>query len=88
MPTTTLTSKGQLTLPKAIREQAGAHTGDRLEVSVTEDGTIHLRQLRGSVNQLAGILRRPGQRPVSIREMDESIAEFLATDDERIRSGR
>jgi len=88
MPTATLTSKGQLTLPKAIREQVGAQTGDRLDVSVSEDGTIHLRRMGGTIRELGGILRRPGQRPVSIREMDESIAEFLAADDERIRSGR
>ncbi|HGG60813.1 MAG TPA: AbrB/MazE/SpoVT family DNA-binding domain-containing protein, partial [Gammaproteobacteria bacterium] len=34
MSTTTLTSKGQLTLPKAIRDQTKLHAGDKLEVLV------------------------------------------------------
>jgi len=84
MPTATITSKGQLTLPKSVREQAGTRTGDRLEVMVSEDGSIVLRAIRGSVEQLFGLLRREGQPSVSVEEMDEAIAEHLAEDNERI----
>lgn len=41
-----------------------------------------------SIDELYGILRRPGQRTVSIREMDEAIIEFHEAEDRRIREGR
>lgn len=88
MPTATLTSKGQLTLPKSVRERAGTRTGDRLEVMVSEDGSIVLRPIRGSVERLFGLLRREGESPVSVEQMDEALSEQLAEDNERIRSGR
>lgn len=87
MPTATLSSKGQVTVPKEVRERLGINRGDRLDFILEADGSVCLRPLRKSVRELAGILRREGQRPVSVREMDESIGELLAADDERIRRG-
>lgn len=87
MPTATITSKGQLTLPKTIREQSGTHVGDRVDVSVGEDGTILLRRLGESVRDLAGIAKRPWHQPVSLQEIDESIRDFVTEADERTRSG-
>ncbi len=45
METTTLTSKGQLTLPKAVRDKLHLKTGDRLRVEVTKDGRVVLCEL-------------------------------------------
>lgn len=88
MPTSTLTSKGQLTLPKPIRDRLGVHKGDRIEFVLGPDGAVQLRPLTRSVRELAGCLAQPGQRPVRVEDMNASIAELLAEEDERIRSER
>lgn len=79
-----VTSKGQTTIPKEVREQLGLHTGTRIEW-IVEDGkaTVRPRNLRAV--DLAGILHRPGMKPVSIEEMDEAIGRAVAEDDERIK---
>ncbi len=56
---TTLTSKGQLTIPKAVRRQLGLREGDRFKVSVVDD-EIRLRPLRRyRAAQLRDLLRGP-----------------------------
>ncbi len=74
MPTATLTTKGQVTIPKEVREHLGVDTGDRLSFVVQEDGTVLVKPITHHVRELGGLLQRPGQRPVSITEMEEGIA--------------
>ena len=74
MPTATLTTKGQVTIPKEVREHLGIDTGDRLSFVVQEDGSVMVKPLTRHVRELAGLLRRPGQRPVPINQMDVGIA--------------
>ena len=72
MTTTTLTSKGQLTLPKAIRDRLRLRIGDRLEVTLREDGVILMEPVTVDVSQLKGILPAPAA-PVSLEAMEEAI---------------
>jgi len=74
MPTATMTTKGQVTIPKEVREHLGVETGDRLSFVVQEDGTVMVKPITRHVRELGGLLQRPGKRPVSVNEMDESIA--------------
>jgi antitoxin PrlF len=74
MPTATLTTKGQVTIPKEVREHLGVDTGDRLSFVVQDDGTVIVKPITRHVRELAGLLHRPEQRPLSIREMDEGVA--------------
>ena len=74
MPTATLTTKGQITIPKEVREHLGVETGDRLSFVVQQDGTVLVQSITRHVRELGGLLHRAGRRPVSIREMDEGIA--------------
>jgi len=74
MPTATMTTKGQVTIPKEVREHLGIETGDRLSFVVQEDGTVIVQPITRHVRELGGLLQRPGQRPVSANEMDEGIA--------------
>ena len=69
----TLTSKGQLTLPKRIREQLGLTAGSRLDFSVDASGMIVARPVAATALGLAGILRQPGRKAVSLAAMDEAI---------------
>lgn len=70
----TLTSKGQLTLPKALREKLSLSAGDRLEFIFDEEQGVRLVARHGSVRRLRGMLPRP-ERPVSLEAMDKAILE-------------
>ena len=74
MPTATLTSKGQLTVPKRIRELLKLETGDTVEFVVGEDGIVEVRAGNYDVRELRGLLKRPGRKPVSLEDMDAAIA--------------
>lgn len=73
----TMTSKGQTTVPKEIRKQLNLRSGDKV-FWYLEEGRIVLRTKNRSINDLAGMLHRPGQRQVSLQEMEEAIAEGAA----------
>ncbi len=82
----TLTSKGQLTLPKEIRERLGLTTGARLDFSIDDTGMIVARPLATTALGLAGRLRRPGRKPVSLRAINEAIAATAAELNPRAKS--
>jgi antitoxin PrlF len=65
----TLTSKGQITLPKELRTSLGLNPGAKLAFSQLADGTVVMRVKHRKLSDLAGILTRPGQPSVSIEEM-------------------
>jgi antitoxin PrlF len=85
MSTATLTSKGQVTIPKEVREFLHLNEGDRLEFLLEDDGSVRLQRRGRSVLELAGILHRPGMEAMSVREMKEAIMETVIEDDERIQ---
>jgi AbrB family looped-hinge helix DNA binding protein len=78
MPLATLTSKGQVTIPALVREKLGLKTGDQVNFVLTPDGGVTLTPRRTKFEDLCGILRKPGKRPVSVREMDEGIERAVA----------
>jgi antitoxin PrlF len=81
---TTLTSKGQMTLPSAARARLGLEAGDRLLVTVVDENTIVLKRPPSTpAKNLRGLLARP-KRALSVEEMDAGIAEHLL---EKQRSG-
>ncbi len=83
-----VTSKGQVTIPQRVRRHLHLEEGDKLEFTIEDDGTVRLRTIKGSVMDLFGFLKRPGHPPVTVEEMDESVEELLAEDDERIQKGK
>ena len=74
MPTGTMTSKGQTTIPKEIREHLNLKPGDRLVWSIV-NGRVRLRAKNRSIKELAGFLHRPGQKAATLEEIDEAIAQ-------------
>jgi antitoxin PrlF len=70
MPTSTLTSKGQITLPKEIRDYLKLRPGHRLEFQITPEGKVFLRPRNRDVRELKGIVRSPHARPVTVEEMN------------------
>ena len=74
---TTLTSKGQMTLPAAVRAKLGLEAGDQLSVSLLDDDTIVLKRRVGrAVATLRGLLPRPA-KALSPQEMDEGVQGHL-----------
>ena len=73
MSESTVTIKGQTTLPRAVRQVLDLGPGDRLRYVILDDGQVRLMRAQ-PVAALAGILRREGRRPVSLDEMEAAIA--------------
>ena len=87
MATATLTSKGQITLPKEVREHFHLSEGDRLEFVIRSDGEVQVRPVTGSYRALAGMLWRPGTPAPSAEMLEEELTRSLVEDDERIGRG-
>jgi len=77
MPSSTVTSKGQVTIPKEVRDKLRIGTGDRLSFVVREDGVVELRPETADLRVLYGVLEYKG-KPRSIEEMDEAIRDAVA----------
>lgn len=75
MSVLTVTSRGQVTLKKDILKHLGVRPGDRINVEKLPDGRVEVRAERrkGKISDAFGMLKREGQRPVSIEEMNEAI---------------
>jgi antitoxin PrlF len=69
---TTITSKGQITLPAAIRKALKIKAGDKLDFEVTEDGEILGKPVSNSLHSLSEVLP-PAKRKLSLEEMDAAI---------------
>lgn len=83
----TLSSKGQLTLPKEIRDQLGLGVGSKLDLSVEADGSLRARPLRRGAADLFGLLHDAGRVASTVEQMDAAVGRHLAADDERISGG-
>ena len=73
----TITSKGQVTLPKPIRDKLRLRPGDKIDFMLEEDGCLRVTPVTASVTQLKGMVPKPGS-PVSLEAMDEAIARAAA----------
>jgi antitoxin PrlF len=71
MQESTVSVKGQTTLPRDVRAALGLTSGDRVRYVIL-DGEVRIVKAR-SVKELRGVLARSGQRPVSLEAMDEAI---------------
>lgn len=83
MAVATLTSKGQVTIPKSVREALQLQSGDKIEISVTGEGEALIRLISRTTEEVFGRLRdmnRSDRQVVSIEEMDGAIAERMKCD--------
>ena len=77
MATATLTSKGQITLPKVVRERLGVEAGDKVEFVEAEPGVFKMIAATRDVRDLKGVVPKPA-KPVTVEEMGRVIARMGA----------
>jgi AbrB family looped-hinge helix DNA binding protein len=65
----TLSSKGQTTIPKEIRDSLSMKAGDRMTFTLMPDTTVIMRVKTKSVTELAGLLHKKGRKPVPIEQL-------------------
>ena len=73
--TATMTSKGQMTVPRVIRERLRIGAGDRLDFVVNDHGDVVVRPAKGDITLLRGLLAASPskKRRVTIADMDAAI---------------
>ena len=74
MATSTLTSKGQITIPQSVREALGLQAGDKIDFVREEQGTYKVVALRKDAKALRGRFAGRVARPVSIEQMADAVA--------------
>jgi AbrB family looped-hinge helix DNA binding protein len=77
MPTSTITSKGQITIPKEVRASLGLEAGHEVTFRVREDGVVELRPKNVDLMSLRGILK-PRVKGVTIEDMNAAIRQAAA----------
>jgi len=75
MEEATLTSKSQITVPKAVRDALGLVPGDKIRFVPAWQG-YRLVVVKGDITSLKGIFKGRRKRPLSIEEMNAAIAEM------------
>lgn len=71
----TVTSKGQITIPKEIRERAHIITGTQLDFQITADGRLVIRPLNHNINKLKGIAKKKNRHPIPLEAMKQAVGE-------------
>ncbi len=86
MSTTAMVSdKGQVTLPKALRERLGIQPGSRLAFHITADGSLNVQVLAKGSDALFGLLAKPGEPSRSLEEMEAAVTETVRERARRVR---
>jgi AbrB family looped-hinge helix DNA binding protein len=75
MSIATVTTKGQITIPKEMRDYLKLETGSKVEFVIDESGNVKIVPLNVPIEALSGVLHRPGMKTATIEEMEAAIAE-------------
>jgi antitoxin PrlF len=67
---TTMSSKGQVTIPRGVRERLGLQAGDKIAWTILSNGTVVVRPKTRRLSDLVGVLNRPDLPSVSVDEMN------------------
>ena len=78
MTVATLTSKGQTTIPKQVREHLKLNAGDKLDFVIESEGRVVIRPAKLDVRELKGLLKRRDGKVLSIEAMNAAIARGAA----------
>lgn len=67
---TTMSIKGQVTIPRDVRERLGLQAGDKIAWTILSNGTVVVRPKTRRLSDLVGVLNQPGLPSVSVEEMN------------------
>lgn len=73
----TITSKGQITIPKDVRDILHLESGSKVDFFINDNGEAVMRSLSKTTEEVFGILSSPKRRKVSVREMDKKLKNTL-----------
>lgn len=73
MSTSTVSSKGRITIPKEIRERLRLAAGHRVEFRIDSTGRVTLIPRNNDIRSLKGVLRPRPRRPVTVEQMNQAI---------------
>jgi antitoxin PrlF len=73
MAESTITTKGQCVVPKKIREYMRLNPGDKIDFVIRENGEVYVRPVILDVRELKGRLKKPGRKPVSLKDMEKAV---------------
>lgn len=71
----TVTSEGQVTIPKKIRMRAMIHEGSQLDFQIRDDGSILIIPIQTPISHLKGMIKSKRKKPVSLAEMKKAISD-------------
>ena len=74
MATAKVTTKGQVTIPRSIRQALKVGAGDRLDFILDARGGVVLRPANRGLGEIKGILHAARRKPVTVEEMNAAIA--------------
>lgn len=78
MSLATLTSKGQVTIPKNIRDSLQIQTGDKIEFTLNDKNEFVIKPITKKASDVAGLLNKYKKaKPVSIEEMNKAVTQQL-----------
>ena len=80
MTLATLTSKGQITIPKTVRDSLKIKSGDKVEFVVTNSREALIRPITMNVDDVFGRLHNNKRKPVSVEKMDDAIKKRVRRD--------
>lgn len=72
-----LTNKGQITIPKAVRQSLGLHPGDKLEFIINKNDEVLFKPIVKKVDDVFGKLHKPDRKSVSVKAMDAAIKQKM-----------
>ena len=75
MPTATMTTKGQITIPQPVRNALGLHAGSKVDFVPAGDGYKVVPLHEGAPGRLRGRFSGRVSQPASIEKMDAAISE-------------
>ncbi|MHC5612309.1 MAG: AbrB/MazE/SpoVT family DNA-binding domain-containing protein [Nostoc sp.] len=75
MASAIITSQGQVTIPKEIRDYLNLDPGNKVDFVIDENGTVKLIPLNIPIQSLSGILHRRGMKSATLEEMEAAIQE-------------
>ena len=77
MVAATITSKGQITIPKMVRDSLHLHSGDRIAFIMHDQTEAVLKPITTTVDHVFGRLHKPGQVGKTVAEMNQTIAQRM-----------